>query len=265
MVVNNRIWIIGSVLIMVAIVLLGWALGISPQLAERSASETNRQSVESQNQIYATALASLKKDYDNIDEFRAELDELQKALPSGSGLSRFIGSLRDLEAASGVVLTNFGAGDPIPFVYNAGGTVVPPATATDGGGTGATAAPPVATPSVVAPGTLVQTLSPDEFIFIEISLSVDGSQAQVLDFVDALQHSARRFLVTQLAITTDDNVAYTGKITGYVYVLIDPSKPAEPDDGTLTPTPSPTPTPTTSAGPSGSPTPSLSPSQSPTP
>jgi hypothetical protein len=263
-VVNNRIWIIGSVLIMVAIVFLGWLLGISPQLAERSANETNRQSVESQNQIYAAALASLKKDYDNIDEFRADLDELQKALPSGSGLSRFIGSLRDLEAASGVVLTNFGAGDPLPFVYNAGGTVVAPPAATDAGGTEATAAPPAA-PPVVESGTLVQTLSPDEFIVIQIGLSVQGTQAQVLDFVDALQHGARRFLVTEFAITTDDNAAYVGKITGYVYVLIDPTKPAEPDDGTVTPTPIPTPSPTTSAGPSGSPSPSLSPSPSATP
>lgn len=257
MVVNNRIWIVGAALIMVVVVLLGWFLGASPRLGEVAANEVQRQAAVTQNQAYAAELAALKEDFENIDTFRAELDELQDALPSGSGLARFIGSLRDLEAASGVVLTNFTSADAEPFVYLETVPAAPaPAATTEAEGDAATEAP--ATPVGPAP-KLVQTLSPDEFVSIQINLVVTGTQAQVIDFVDALQHAKRRFLVTTLSVTTEDAATgqYTGTIGGSVYVLIDPNKPADAEDEQDVPEPAPSasPTPSSSPSPSGSPTP----------
>jgi len=226
MVVNNRIWIVGSVIVMVAVVLLGYFLGASPRLTEAATNEANRQAAIAQNQSYEAALAALKKDFENIEEFRDRLDELQVALPPNSGLNRFIGSLRDLEIASGVVLTKFASVDPLPFVYKetleeAAAPVVAPE-----GEEGTEA--PVAPAPVVDPPKLVQTLSPDEFVYIAISLEVSGTTEQILNFTEALQTAKRRFLVTSVSYSPDtaNPGIYTGKVEGYVYVLLDPSKPA---------------------------------------
>jgi hypothetical protein len=245
MVVNNRIWVVVAVILMIAIVVMGWFLGVSPRLGEVAANEVQRQGVLAQNQLYEAELTRLKKEDAKLGEYKAKLAGLQKQLPPENDLSTFLGELHQLEGVSGVVLTNFGAADALPFTLEPGAVAAGQAA------------------DAVVPPT--QTLDSNEFVFIEVTLTVAGNQAQILDFVEALQTGTRRYLVTSLQINTEDAVAYVGKITGYVYVLIDPTKPAEPDDGTVTPTPIPTPTPTTSAGPSGSPSPSLSPSPSATP
>jgi len=264
MVVNNRIWIVGAVIVMIAVVLLGWFLGAAPRVAEATANELQRQAAVAQNETYTTTLATLKKDYENIDELRDELQELQEQIPSSARLSRFIGSLRELEGASGVVLSKFASADPTPFVYLESVPVpVAPTTEPEGEGDAATETPTAEVP--VGPGPkLVQTLSPNEFIAIQIDLEVTGTQPQIFAFVDALQNAKRRFLVTSFSIITNETApgTYTGKIGGTVYVLIDPTKPvgAEEEDGEevpVEPTASPTPTdaPSSSPSPSGSPTP----------
>lgn len=232
MVVNNRVWVIGAAVLVVLILALGYFLGVAPRLAEVEANGAQRVSVEQQNEIYRGALQSLKKDFDDIEVFKAELAELQKGLPAGAHLSDFVGSLRGFEAVSGVSLTNFTSAPAQPFVYS---PPIPPAVpepvAVPTEGDAAAEAPVVEAPAaVVDPDALVQTISSDELVFIGVDLTVTGSQAQVLDFVDALQHGERRYLVSGLSITSEDGVTYTGTIKGYVFVLIDPSKPAFADE-----------------------------------
>lgn len=210
MVVNNRIWIGLAVIVMIGIVALGWLLGVSPRLAEAAKNELDRQSVETLNDVRRAELARLKEENEQIGTHREELAALQRKLPPNNDLSTFLGELHQLELASGVVLTNFGSTDAVPFVLDNG---VAPEGDTE---------------------TVEQGLASEEFIVIEISLTVAGNQQQVLDFIDALQKGDRRYLVTGLSITTEEGI-YTGTIVGYVYVLIDPSKPAT--GGTVEETP----------------------------
>lgn len=225
MVVNNRIWVIGAVIVMVAILALGFFLGAAPRLDEIGKNEIARQSAVQQNEVQSVALAGLKADFENIATFTAELAELQKAIPSTNDLSSFIGDLKKLEDKSGVVLTTFSSTDAQPFVLDVGlpePEVVEPAEGEEA--EGATPAPPVA--PVIPEGTPIQTLAPEEFVVITVSLTVTGKQAAILTFVDNLQNADRRYLVTSLNITTDtETKEYTGVIEGYVYVLIDPRNP----------------------------------------
>ena len=61
---KHRMWIVGAVLAIVAVLALGWFLGISPQLDEARAANTDRQNVEIQNAAYAAQLETLKKQFE---------------------------------------------------------------------------------------------------------------------------------------------------------------------------------------------------------
>ena len=74
----------------------------------------------------------------------------------------------------------------------------------------------------------------------------------MIDFVSDLQYGDRLFLVTKITVAQElsntesgTTVSYTGNITGYVYVLVDPSAPPPTPTpvGSLDTTPSPSPSP----------------------
>lgn len=218
---NNKFWMLLAAILSVAVLLMGWFIGISPKLDETNAAELQRSNVEAQNAAIQTNIDALKKESQQIGELRDQLDELQVALPPGDELSTFLGQLHQLEGASGVVLTSFTASDGESFA---------PAPSKSGAPT---------SPLVTA----------DNFIVININLKVTGTRAQVLDFVDALQLGDRLFLVNSLTVQrgSESEDSYTGAISGFVYVLVDPSAPP------------PTPTPIGSLDTESTPSPSPSP------
>jgi Tfp pilus assembly protein PilO len=57
---KNKIWIAGSVLLMVVALGLGWFLGIAPQLASAATAESQRAGVQALNAKQEATLASLK-------------------------------------------------------------------------------------------------------------------------------------------------------------------------------------------------------------
>lgn len=200
---NNKFWLLIAAILGVAILAMGWFLGVSPKLDEMNAANEQRASVEQQNALHEAKLKELKAQFAKIEELRTELKEGQLGLPPGDELSTFLGQLHTLETASGVTLTKFAASD--------GQSYLP------------------------APGTTAsQLVTADNFVAITIDLTVVGSRAQVIEFLNNLQYGDRLFLVTKLTLTQDQSGSaedgeaeggYTGTITGFVYVLVDPTAP----------------------------------------
>lgn len=214
MVTDNRLWAIGAAFIMIAVLLLGWFLGVSPNLSQAAISDTQRISVEEQNTQQEATLADLKSKFEKIDEYKTELAGLRRAIPAGGDLSTFIGQLQDLEARSGVKVKSITTSDAAPFLSSAS-AAAPAAPAAPADGTEA----PAAADEVAAPGSGVNELN---FVSIEVDISVAGSRDQVLDFVEALQSGSRLYLVTALTISEDDTGSgvFTARVTGAVYVLL---------------------------------------------
>lgn len=224
---NNKFWLLIAAVVGVAILAMGWFLGVSPKLDEMNAANEQRASVEAQNRVHEAKLAELKKEFQQLDALKTELANAQASLPPGDELSSFLGELHRLEASSGVVLKSFSAGDAQTYV--------------------------------AAPGTTTQSplVTADNFIAIPIDLTVQGTRPQVIDFLSDLQYGKRLFLVTKLTVaqakgaaSTDGEAAdtanaYEGTISGFVYVLVDPSAPppAPTPVGALDTTPSPSPSP----------------------
>ena len=204
----NKIWAAGAAIVIVAILALGWFAGVSPKLQESAASKLELESVETQNSLQEITLAKIKSDFAELDSLKAELATLRGALPAGDDLSTFIGELHALEAASGIVLSSIGATEGVPFVP----APAPVVEETDVEADAAETAEPPA-PSIPE----------GQFIVIGMDLSVKGTHEQVLAFVDALQNGNRLFLVSNLNVQLDETTQqYTGGITGFVYVLLDP-------------------------------------------
>ena len=58
---GNRLWLLGTVAVIVIVVVLGWFLGISPKLAEGDAAISQIADVNAQNAVQQAALGQLKE------------------------------------------------------------------------------------------------------------------------------------------------------------------------------------------------------------
>lgn len=265
---RNRLWILGAVVVMVAVVAGGWFLGIQPQLDAGSAANQTQQTVEAQNAQSAATLVALKKDYQGIGALKKQLAQLQQSVPSTAAMSDFVTELDQLGGAHGVSVTSISVSDALPYVppapaAGAAGSASAPSGSAAGSGSKSTPTPapsPTATatpaPSAApasgaasATGTVASApgITATNFAAIPVQLALTGSYDKVLDFVHGLQNGPRLFLVT--AISTSAASAASGaaapppgavdaKVGGLVYVLL-PAAAGTGGTPAGTPTPAP--------------------------
>ncbi len=218
---NNRLWVIGSVTVMVALVVAGWLLGIQPALAAAGAAELERVNVQAQNDAQLITLAELAAARQDQAQLEKDYATLLKSIPENPGTSAFIDGLDSLANRASVQITGFTVADPL--AYTIPQSAVPAAVA-DPAADGATPAP-VAAPvaPAVPPAVTSPLITPDNFVGILITIDVSGTYESVLSFVNGLQTGSRLFLVT--GIHTERNAdadaegLVSAHLTGYIYVL----------------------------------------------
>ncbi len=207
---SNRLWIIGSMLLTIAIVAMGWMLGISPKLSEAGAADQQLAAAQSQNVVHETELATIKKQFEQLPELKSQLSTLRASIPADDALSSFLDELHALEQQNKVSLTDFKAGDGQPYT-------------------------PVK--SIVSTVSTTNPLvTPENFVAIGVGVTVTGDNANIMSFINGVQTGPRLFLVTTLkldqpkaetATSKATPAAYEATITGLVYVLLD-NPPAPP-------------------------------------
>jgi len=209
---GNGIWVAGSAILAVAIVVLGWFLGVSPRLTD---ADTARQAVEAakaQNQIHEAELEALRTRFADIDSIRAEAADLAAAVPAVDNLAAFIRELTQQAERSSLSIDGVTTGDPVAYVP-------PVETSVDG----APAPDPTAAPAPI---------NSTNFFLIPITISVSGKYSDVLQFSSELQSGTRLFFESGVAATkpvatdgADDTATgqYSATIDGLVFVLIDPA------------------------------------------
>ena len=222
---KNRLWVIGAVLAIGAIVVLGWLLGISPKLTEVRANQAERDATVAQNAAHEAQIVTLKNQFDDIDALKDDLAEIRLAVPAAAEAPALVAELNSIAGSSQVVISGLTQNDAQAF--DPALLAVVPATAAPEAGT---PAPPSASPSkgndlgaVPAPA-VDPRLTATNFIAIPISITVDGPYDRVLDFVSGVQHGDRLVMVTAVSTTIPTaEGSVTGTITALVYVLLDPS------------------------------------------
>ncbi|HEV7909311.1 MAG TPA: hypothetical protein VGP03_14285, partial [Pseudonocardiaceae bacterium] len=251
---KNRAWVFGAVLMILAVMALGWVLGISPKLDEARIAGEARSAVEAQNEQYELQLTRLTEQFRDIDGLKARLADLRKSVPDGADIPAFIGQLDSIGRQIGVTITTVTVNEAQVYApaATAGtdltvGTDADTQSAAAGVADADSAADAPADPALaaqtgggaLAAGTLDTTgagaqladgrVSADNFVAVPVSVDVEGNYSSVLNLVDALQKGRRLFTVTTFATAAvagesegafpDGN--FTATIGGYVYVLLE--------------------------------------------
>jgi Tfp pilus assembly protein PilO len=213
---KNRVWVFGAVSALIGIAVLGWFVGISPQLAAVASTNQNRAIIMNQNRVSEVLLARLKQDYLGIDALKTRIASLQVAVPTSAQLSTFVTELNLLAARHKVTVKAIAISDAQPYT-------TPPA-------------PPVSKNSAKTAVLTNPKITPANFVVIPIQISITGVFGEVLDFVHEVQVGPRLFLVATLSsktsMTSTSGVASVKKTTkvgpttvdstigGFVYVLL---------------------------------------------
>jgi len=189
--VKTRLWILGTVIVCGALVLLGVTGGLLPQLTAATSTEMLAGSTEQQNEAQQAQLTRLQNAKQNGDELAATLSDLRKALPDTAASADWVSELRSIENLSKAAITEFKL--PNPLAGAAGSAQAsPPANGTAAGNTPAASGP--------------QT--------IPFTLKVTGSsRAEVADFLRRLQTGDRLVLVSKVKLLKNEAAA-DGSTTG---------------------------------------------------
>lgn len=161
----TRVWTFATAFAIVIVVALGWFLGIAPKLAEMTRFESERVTVELQNNLNRIALAQIQDDFARINEFRAQLDAVAAEFPEMPEYDEIAETLFAEMLSAGLVLENLTISEPEP--------ASPEAVVDEFG--------------QLPRGTLVE---------ISIVMTVYGDVLSALEFIDAVQRSERLSLVT---------------------------------------------------------------------
>jgi len=235
---KTRLWMIGSVIVMVAVVALGWVVGVQPQLDQAAAAETQIAQVDQTNAANRAVLDRLEKDSTNLPALKKSLASLAASVPTQSANPAFMDELNGFAAANGVVISAWAIADGQPYVP----PVAPAApAAASGGGAASTATPspsatPTPAPTSTAPAAPVAGMPPvvsplitkDNFTVVPVSFTVTGPYPNVVAFLHAAQTGERLFLVNSFSSgPAASGVGVDGKVSGFSYVLTLPEA-AEP-------------------------------------
>lgn len=244
---RNRLKMIIAALSGVAVLALGFLLGVQPQLASASAAVDQRTSIEQQNEGLRATLAQLVADNDQLPSLSADRDTRRASVPDGADMPALIRQLDEMADAAGVPVTSFTAADAVSYEMPASASA-PAADAAGEEGTapaeGADEAAPTEAAAPVAPTTYTDpAVTAANFSTIAVTVDVEGSYAQALDFVDRLQKGPRLFLVTTITSSEPEDGAegeaaasgaQTWTIGGLVFVLQDGDTASADGDATTT-------------------------------
>ncbi len=226
---NNRLWTIGVVLGIGAIVLLGWFLGISPALTQGSAAAAQTQQVSDQNAALRASGDKLKAQFAKLPQLNSQLTALQVEVPGSPALDDFLDQLQGLAQLSGVTISSFTAGEAVPYGGTAAAAAAVPLLKPTGTSTASPTASPTPNPTPIAgvpSATGVSTVTQPSaslarrLFTVPLTLGIKGSKEQVMAFTNASQLNARFFLVTHVSLVGGSNpAASSGTLTGDVFVV----------------------------------------------
>lgn len=194
---KTRVWVAGTLVLCLLLVVASWFLLISPKRAEAADLEQQAAGVQDSNLQLEARIAQLQVQFAELPSYQAELAALRQALPEDAALPTLVRDLDAMATAAGVSLMTLSPGTPVAVPTTAA-TPAAPAPAegapTEGGAsTDAEAAAP-ATPAPAA----------SELVSIPASVVVNGDFFQAELFLKKLQaEMPRAFLVQTLTVQAD--------------------------------------------------------------
>ncbi|MGB3911260.1 MAG: hypothetical protein WBL06_12385 [Pseudolysinimonas sp.] len=238
----NRIFALATVIVIAGVLGLGWLVGLSPLLAAASQADQERLLVEQTNQAQQATLASMKADFERLDEIALDLEALRVAVPSEVDSDVIYAYLARIQAGVPTMVETIVTGEAAPYGQSLDAVEA-------------------------APGEAEATAGVAQFDGLyTVPITITFPRGTVVDeivaFAGAMQNGPRIFLVTAITRPASSDGA-AGTITAYMFVMAErdetPGSSADDHDPSLDqytrgviarwgsdsePTPAPTPTPT---------------------
>lgn len=195
-----RLWMLGSVVVIIALLVGTWFVGISPRLAEAAIANNERATVEAQNAAHQATLASLKTQFEGISDLRSDLEGLRVAVPADADTADLIRQLNAYATSAGVTITGITLSPPERF------------------------AAPAEPPSDTELAGALTSVNPENFLTVRVEIDVAGPYANVMAFVSNVQAGERAFLVHDLTLDSGIPAADSSvemSFSGQVFVLLD--------------------------------------------
>jgi Tfp pilus assembly protein PilO len=213
---TSRIWTLGAVIAVVAIIAAGFGLGVQPQLAAASAADSSTTQAQSQNSTTQVELAQLARLAATQSTLEATNATLGSAVTGSLRLSSFSRQVRTVAALDGVTLISLSPATAKPYAAAPSGTAAA-STASTASTTSTTTAS--ATPGEF--GKVDALITPTNFVLIPITITVSGEEAAAVQFASDAQHLNRLFAVDTVDFATGNaaGVAPTTTISGSIYAL----------------------------------------------
>lgn len=248
---RNRIKLIIAMVSGVAVLALGFFLGVQPQLTAASTAAEQKTTVDQQNEGIRATVEQLIAENEGLSGLEDERDVKLASVPAAPDMPALIRQLDKMAGEAGTVVTSFTAADPVSYVAPASATA--PAAAAPAEGTessegtddsaDAAAAAPAEAALPTAPATVTDpAVTTANFSTIAVTVDIQGSYDQALDFVDRIQKGPRLFLVTAITSSEPEEGSETAEgqtwtVGGLVFVMQDgETAPADGDATTTAPT-----------------------------
>jgi Tfp pilus assembly protein PilO len=177
-------WVALTLVGVLAVLAAGWFLLIAPKRSDAEAISAETATQDTRNASLRTALAVLKAQAKAEPAQVAKLAAISAKIPDNPALPALIRNLDKISASTGVDLISLSPSPPSSIA-----APVAPATPVAPGGTPVAAGQPAVS---AASGTLQS---------IGVSLTINGSYFQALEFIDGLEGLSRAFKVTGLTVT----------------------------------------------------------------
>ncbi|TXK19155.1 type 4a pilus biogenesis protein PilO [Homoserinibacter sp. GY 40078] len=207
--IGTNVWALISGVVIIGLLAGGWFLGVSPLLDAQNDAEQQRIAAASQNQTLQMAIMTLAKEEENLPSYEKRAAELERAIPQDVESAEFLEQVNSLATKADVTVAEFTLGELTPYAPPAGEAADPdlaPTPATDA------------------------RISPDNFILVPVTISVEGGWNEVLSFIHGVQSTDRLVLVTKITTSVTDT-AYSATLSGAMYVLLRPGATQPDADG----------------------------------
>ncbi|MER7797896.1 hypothetical protein [Microbacterium sp. NPDC096154] len=218
-----------SAILCAGLLAIGWIVGISPLIAGASSADAERDRIVADNSVLELRLAQLGQVQAELDEHRAELADLRRAMPSEGAYDAYLDEISGLARGTGVVIDRITFGDAAPFGATAGAAPAPTDAAGDAPATEGTTDPATTSaPTDPSGGTAATPATPavaGGLLSIPVQVGVTGPGDSVRRFIDALQSGDRYTLVSKVSLSSEEDagdvldVAATALLDGFVWVL----------------------------------------------
>ncbi|MBO1750448.1 hypothetical protein J4G33_01365 [Actinotalea sp. BY-33] len=236
---SARTWVIGTVVLSLLILVGAWFLAVTPKLAETQETRTYIEDERAREDTLRLQLATLEKQFAELDTYKAELAGLQEQIPVAASLPEYLRELQGLATTHGVTIVGVSPGAAATLELPAAAPAAAPVAAEE---------PAEAEGEDITADPDAQSAQPEpapatRLVGIPVSLTVVGTYENVTAFLDGLQQGTDRLLlVTALSTTTQQATEASGgrpataagdleaTIDGNIYVLTDESVPVPADE-----------------------------------